>query len=554
MKKEKKKRSGFKKLLRIVGILLVVFFVWVWLDDEEYEDEDKQAETVTQTTSQSVEETAKTEEQAAFTFDDAIREKRVQLKGDGTDTVTILMYMNGSDLETESGEATEDLTEMVKGMHDGNVKLIVQTMNTKKWDKKYGISSQRTERYEVTSSGLKRVDSGLSDLSCTVSSTLENYIKWGAATYPADRYILLFWDHGGGPVYGFGYDDKTESEDMLSIDEMQTALKNAGVYFDFVGMDCCLMSCMELCCAIYDYCDYCILSEDFESGYGWYYTDWLSELCTNSSMPTEELGKRIIDGMVDYNRDDEQDAILALVDESYMKVLFASWIDFAYANDDSLFDTNYSRKTQRRAGGRVHPVLLPEKGLFSDFFDAFGEEDDYVMADYYVTDIMAVAENIESKESEALAASVNKALCYVNSCNGSANLTGISVTLPYGDADFYNDLTTIFGNCGFDESYINWLENFVGSSGYDSFYDYDDWDDSWEGWDDYEDDYDWDEWGLFFGSDWDDEYYDDDSYYYDDWFDDDFDWGWSDDEWWYDYGYGYDDYGYGYDDWGYGDY
>lgn len=546
MAKEKKKKSKFKKFLIVLAVLLGLFIVWVWLDDEDYEDE-RQTASVTESVAPGNATQDNTAEQgemfASFNFGDAVREKRVKLKGDGTDTVTILMYMNGSDLESEDGEATTDLTEMVKGMKDGNVNLLVQTMNTKQWKSKFGISNKRTERYKVTASGLELVDDSLSQLSCTVSSTLEDYIRWGVTNYPADRYILLFWNHGGGPVYGFGYDDQTESEDMLSIDELQTALKNSGVYFDFIGMDCCLMSCMELCCAVYDYCDYCILSEDFEPGFGWYYTDWVKAICENSSIPTEELGKLIIDGMVDYNTKNEQDAILAMVDESYMKVLFASWIDFAYANDSTLFDTNYSRKTQRRAGGRVHPVLLKNrnKGLFSDFINAFIGEDDYEMADYYITDIMAVAENINSNESAALAASVNKALCYVNSCNGSANLTGISVTLPYGDADFYSELKTIFENCGFDANYINWLENFVGSYGYD-YYDYDEWDESWDGWDDYEDDYDWDDWGSFFGSDWDDDYYDDS--YYDDWFSDDYDWGWSDDDWWEDYDYYYD---YGYD-------
>ena len=44
--------------------------------------------------------------QRASTFlpDGEVREKKVKLKGDGTDTVTVLVYMNGSNLESDDNE------------------------------------------------------------------------------------------------------------------------------------------------------------------------------------------------------------------------------------------------------------------------------------------------------------------------------------------------------------------------------------------------------------------------------------------------------------------
>ena len=49
---------------------------------------------------------------------------------------------------------------------------------------------------------------------------------------------------------------------------------------------------------MYNYCDYMILSEDFESGYGWSYTGWLNALSENTSISSEELGKIIVDDMI----------------------------------------------------------------------------------------------------------------------------------------------------------------------------------------------------------------------------------------------------------------
>lgn len=523
---EKKKPNGWKIAFFILLALGIVFLAWLfWDGGGEYGYEDSYyygRESRKETESSGRNDSSGTQE---FTVDDVVRDKLVTLKGNGQDTVTVLVYMNGSDLETDDAEATTDLSEMVAAGSSDKVNVIVETMGTKRWDSKFGISSQTAQRYKVTGSGLKLVQDRVGNVNCGSASDLTDFIKWGVKNYPADRYILLFWDHGGGPVYGFGYDDKTQNEDSLTIAEMQKALRDAGTVFDFIGMDCCIMSGIEICCAMYDFCDYMILSEDFESGEGWYYTDWLKALYQNSSIPTEELGKKIVDGMVKVNDRQGENAILAVIDESYMKLLYASWIDFAYANEKELLGVNYSRAKARKAGYRVSPIL-ERKGFFTardrgfwDWFDE-GDEEDVDMQEYYVTDLMAVAQNINSAESKTLSAALNAALVYVNSCGESSNLTGFSVTLPYGDDDFYNEMSEVFLSCGFDKEYVQWLKNFTSVEG-NSYYDYDDWDDDWNGWGDYEDDYDWDDWGDDWGHAHDD---------YDDW-EDWWDWGWSD--WWY---------------------
>ena len=471
-----------------------------------------------------------------------MREPQVQLKGNGEDTVTILVYMNGSDLESDDGSATADLAEMIGAGSSSKVNLLVETLGTKKWQKKYGISSKETQIHKVDKNGLTLVRDGMGQLDCTKAETLADFIKWGTTNYPADRYILLFWNHGGGPVYGFGVDQYQDEYESLTIDEMQKALAASGVYFDFIGMDCCIMSSLELCCALYDYCDYLILSEDFEPGIGWSYTPWLKKLYSDTSIPTTQLGKVIVDSMVGANTSGgyEDDSILALLDVGCTKLLYTAWTDFAYANEDALLGTNYSRPVTPRGKAM-------KKGFFSDWFDLLGT-DDYSLSEYYITDILEVAGSIESDESNALKAALDQTIIYLNSSGDSENLTGISVSLPYGDRDFYNSLKTIYKNSGIDADYIAWLEKFTTADGYSDFYDYDNWDDDWSGWDSYDayEDWDWDEW----------DYYDNSSYWESD------DWGWEDsyfDSWtfgdWLDWAEAwgeelfYDDYDYGYDDW-----
>ena len=83
-----------------------------------------------------------------------------------------------------------------------------------------------------------------------------------------------------------------------------------------------------------------------------------------------------------------------------------------------------------RPGRQARSILFcGKKGLFDFLFD---EDGDYSMSDYYITDIMAVAQNIESKETEALAAAVNLSIRYFNCTDDEVGMTGLSVTLPYG--------------------------------------------------------------------------------------------------------------------------
>lgn len=452
-------------------------------------------------------------EESAPTYEKVVRTPRAHHKKKNKEKVTIMIYMNGSDLESENGEATTDLTEMIKAGSSDQVNVVVQTMGTKKWSKKLGIASNRSQIYEVNGDGLKLVKDDLGQLNCTTEKTFGNFVKWTADNYPANRYILLFWNHGGGPVYGFGYDEYQDWNESLTIDEIQGGLRNAGVFFDFIGMDCCIMSNLEVCCALYDFCDYVILSEDFESGLGWYYTNWLKALYKNPAIDTASLAKIIIDDMVAKNESNDlngDEAILSFIDEGQMKLLMSAWVNFAYANERELTGNNYSQKRSRRGPVRVHP-----KFSASNFFSWWFDDEDIQMSDYYVTDIMAVAENVNSDESDALASAISKAILYSNCTSGNEGLTGLAVSLPYGDSEFYSEMKRVFTNCGFDDGYVAWLRKFVNASGKTDYYDYDDWEEEWNGWDDYEDDYDWSLWDLF----------DDDEF----WEDEDT-WGWTEED------------------------
>lgn len=368
----------------------------------------------------------------------------------GSDTVTVLVYMNGSNLETEDYSATDDINEMLDAYYSDKVNVVIETLGTAEWADYYGIASDHAQRYKITHDGLTLVDDSLGQLRVSDKQNLTDFIKWGKANYPADRYMLVMWDHGGGLVGGFGYDENVDEDTAPSLDtdDFVSAVAESGVYFDFIGFDACLMSTFEVAYGLKDYCDYTVLSEDFESGYGWYYTPWLDELACNSSISTAELGSYIVDSMIDFDKNVEESGTLAVIDEGTIENFYQAWTAFAYANTNTLLSTNFSVEVENN--GRAL--------------------DD--MKDYYLTDIMNLIDNInvESAETNALEDAWDKLIYYYDRTDDVDNLWGISVSLPYGNEDSYDVIAVYLFEFGIDADYIKWLGQFANLNAWDNFY------------------------------------------------------------------------------------
>ncbi|MCR4990863.1 MAG: hypothetical protein K6A38_08380 [Lachnospiraceae bacterium] len=396
-------------------------------------------------------------------------------------SATVLIYMNGSDLETKAGEASNDIAEMLGSGAGRNVNVLIQTMGTKKWQD-FGISSSTSQIYKVKGRNLELLESDLGQLECARSKTLSDFISYGKKNYPADRYILIFWDHGGGPVYGFGYDEWRGDSDALTLDEIRDALEdNSDISFDIIGMDCCIMASLETCYVLSPYCRYAILSEDFESGLGWAYTNWLKMLEESPGVSSAMLGKKIIDDMIADNENDPYagaSSTMIMVNEKVIPEVMDEWIKFAYENEESLLDSNFSK--QHLAKGRSR-----SKG-FWDFWD---DDSSYVtMEDFYVSDILSIVESAgsQSQTTENLKASLKTCAAYFGHTSDKNELTGLAISLPYGNSEYYSKQAKIYSNCGIDSDYIKWLKQFVSADGSDNYYDYDEFEESWDGWEEYE--------------------------------------------------------------------
>ncbi len=396
--------------------------------------------------------------------------------GTGAQTATVMVYMNGSDLESNDASATDDITEMIESGIGDKANVIIQTMGTKEWHNNL-ISPDRTQTWKIQDGDLILVRDDLGQLDCTSEKTLSEFIGFCGESYPADRYLFIFWDHGGGPVYGFGYDEWQGEEESLTIDEIANAFsEHSNLHFDLIGMDCCIMAGVETCYAFSPFCDYAVLSEDFESGLGWDYSKWMGMLEKDPGISTPVLGKTIIDDMIQANELSEygDSSCVGLFKVAAAKQLLTDWISYAYQNEDALLTTNYSKLHVAKSGGR--------NGSRAEW----GEDESVVtLDDYYISDILAIVESIDNQSDLAdnLVKSLKTCVAYCGHTTDKNELTGIAVSLPYGEYDFYEQLQDVYGALGIDSDYIDWLSNFVSDSYADNYYDYDNFENSWEGWD-----------------------------------------------------------------------
>ncbi len=369
------------------------------------------------------------------------REKFTKLRGKGKDTVTIMVYMCGTDLEAKGGMATKDLLEMTRATLGDKVNLIVYTGGCTSW-RNNAVSDRTNQIYQVTNGQLKSLQSNAGNVSMTDPDTLSDFISFCEKNFPATRNELILWDHGSGSVTGFGYDQKFPTSGSLSLAGIKKALDDAGVYFDFIGFDACLMGTLENGLMLSDRADYLIASEETEPGTGWYYTDWLSALGANTSIPTAELGKRIVDDFVRFCSQSAsgQSATLSVVDLAELAhTVPPRFRDFAESISGMIAEKEYREVSAARSNTREFAR--------STAIDQI--------------DLVHFALNIGNDEGRSLAEAVRGAVKYNRTSSNINNAYGVSIYFPYRKLANVDKAIKTYNAIGIDESYSQCIRDFA---------------------------------------------------------------------------------------------
>ena len=367
------------------------------------------------------------------------RDKFTKILGNGNDKVTVLIYMCGTDLETNYGMATSDLNEMLYATHSDKVNIVVETGGTRRW-KNSVMSNSTNQRWLIADRAVQALDKNVGKKAMTDPATLTDFIKWGSANFPANRYFLILWDHGGGSLSGYAHDELYPNGTM-TVDEISKALKDSGVKFDAVGFDACLMANMETAIAVEPYADYLIASEETEPGTGWYYTNWVTNLSKNSSTPTTELGKQIIDDFItaSYQASSRDKTSLSLVDlAEFSGTVPSIFSEFSKEMMSDIKGDNYRNVALARSNTKEFATSTKIDQI----------------------DLIHFCKNLGTASAAKLASSIQNCVKY-NRCNNMNNAYGLSIYFPYYSPRNVNGAIQVYKNLGMDSDYTDAVRSFA---------------------------------------------------------------------------------------------
>lgn len=210
----------------------------------------------------------------------------------------VYWYLCGSDLESNGGFATNDLSELMEVELPENVNVVIETGGSAVWQNDL-MDADKLQRWLYNSEGLQLVDEQPS-ASMGEAQTLADFLSFAKENYPAEKTAVVFWNHGGGSVTGAAFDE-IYGYDSLTLDEMYQAFSSVWNLsmekqpLELIGFDTCLMATVDVAYTFADLAHYLVASEETEPANGWYYSQWVGTLAQNPSMNGEELGKVICD-------------------------------------------------------------------------------------------------------------------------------------------------------------------------------------------------------------------------------------------------------------------
>lgn len=353
---------------------------------------------------------------------------------------TILLYIVGSNLESENAAATVDLEEIKKsGINIDENRIVIYTGGSKKWTGQYNNNAI----YELTKSGYTLVkqynESNMAD-----PNTLTTFIDYVTDNYNSSKYGLILWDHGAGPIGGFGQDEITGN--IMGLNAINRALNNSKYLknnkFEFIGFDACLMASVEVGKTLSKYTDYLIASEEVEPGYGWDYS-FLKEINSNTDAVT--LGKAIIDYTHNFYQKTRRTyyTTLSLLDLTKVGKV-EDCISELFKNVD--FTDNY-----------VDYSDIVRYVTKATSFGYNGEDNSYDLID-----LKQLSESLEEnygKEAKNLTKAIDEMVIYQKTNIKGAN--GVSIYYPYYTKSVLNDFMKIYNSIDFSNEYKAYLKRYV---------------------------------------------------------------------------------------------
>ena len=307
------------------------------------------------------------------------------------DEWTVLIYMCGSDLESKYSFGTMNLEEIaaveepksvikdvITGIsilenasfnQTGKVNVLIETGGAKAWhadelDMQIRTDALQYWQYHPMTDSTESsftLENEKPLASMARPETLTDFIRWGTENYPAKKYALVLWNHGGGSTTGIFIDELFDGE-YMTLDLLKQALRNGGAHFEAVLFDACMMANIETACAIREYADWMIASEELVAGKGTAMGEWLQELFYVPKADGRLLGRWICDtAMIKYTDSDDTQSQELLT----WSVINLNRIEKLEKNFDTVFEIMSAIYVD-------YPEILTNFTNAAHYYEAFG--------------------------------------------------------------------------------------------------------------------------------------------------------------------------------------
>ena len=386
---------------------------------------------------------------------------------------TVMIYMVGSNLESRLGNATKDLEEIDgAGLGFENYNVIVYTGGSARWvgdvpcDRNCVLDMSRKGDERIVAQTNGNANMGLPE-------TLSAFLNYCGENYPADHNALILWDHGGGPLWGYGVDELYDSDSLL-LTEMRAAMDGSafrggadGKKLDMVGFDACLMGSLECMTIWKDYADYYVGSEELEPGDGWNYAflKVLEEpgIYSDSGTFAKSVGDSVLTSFEEYydgkkSETFNPDLTLACVDLGGIDALNAAIDALAEKMADDVEGGGYIGFMKDRPGIKSFGMTRNSEGTVSFFYD--------------LVDVGDFTNHMEAFYPEE-AAAVRKALrsAVAHSYSNIDDSSGMTLYYPYKNKGQFEQLGEYYAGLLKTQGYSRFLkaagEQFLRSKSWD---------------------------------------------------------------------------------------
>jgi len=348
---------------------------------------------------------------------------------------TVMVYMNGkNDLEQS---AISDFNEMEAVGSNKNVNIVVElgVRGTKKGAKgtvgRYYVRKDSNPK-EITSLPVMKFQADMGDYRNVIA-----FVKWAKMLYPAQRYMLILWDHGTGwvdpkkGVKAISFD--FEEGSFIQTTQMGKILRGTG-NVDMYMSDACNMQMLEVLYEIGTKADVLLGSEAPLPVSGIDYTKFFRIFNSAYAQTNKALASALVAGFPISDRTGKMPIQLSAVASEDLPILGAyidNWIVGVTAANDKACESQMVNDVQR-----FNMALMPYPGvsMYADLYD---------MVSKYLK--CADKSSAAAKSSRALMKQLEKTVIanrYLPSKTEQGfHPYGVAITVPLNNGGLLADLT-----------------------------------------------------------------------------------------------------------------